>query len=95
MFRHIVLFRIRDDVADESVTDAMSELRSLGDHAAISQWSIALSLDTRKGRILIEEGTFTSAAAFEVWRASLRHRRVAEHMAQIADWWVGDRHHEP
>ena len=90
MYRHVVLFRVRDDVTDPDVSRAIDLLRELGDEPGVTAWDIALSLDTRKGRVIVEDGTFADAAAFAAWRASPAHVRVAEHMASLADWIVGD-----
>lgn len=92
MFRHIVLFRVWDDVTDARIGAAIADLRQLGEHSAVVEWTIALSTDTRKGRIIIEDGAFADAESFRDWRSSEHHRKVADRMAEIADWWVGDHH---
>jgi len=90
VFRHVVLFRVRDDVADPEVSEAMSALGSLGAGEGIESWLIELSLDRRKGRVIVEDATFSDRAAFLAWRADAAHQRVAARLALIADWWVGD-----
>ncbi|WP_396644649.1 Dabb family protein [Microbacterium sp.] len=90
MFRHVVLFRVRDEVTDPDVSAAIDELRTLGASPGVLAWTVALSLDTRKGRVIVEDGTFRDRAAFEKWRSSESHRKVAERMAGLADWWVAD-----
>jgi len=90
MFRHIVLFRVRDDVTDPDVSAAMDELRAVGDAPEVTAWTVVMSLDTRKGRIIVEDGHFLDRSAFETWRAREAHQRVAQRMAGLADWWVGD-----
>lgn len=90
MFRHIVLFRVRDDVTDPDVFAAMEELRAVGEAQGVTEWIVEMSLDTRKGRIIVEDGSFVDRSAFETWRAGDAHQRVAERMAGLADWWVGD-----
>ncbi|KTR94669.1 sulfite reductase, beta subunit [Microbacterium testaceum] len=90
MFRHVVLFRVRDDAADPDVSAAIAELRAVGEDPGILSWDIAMSLDTRKGRVIVEDGTFVDRAAFDEWRGSDAHRAVGERMASISDWWVGD-----
>ena len=90
MFRHIVLFRVHDEITYADLLDALSALRELGDDPGIIEWNVALSLDTRKGRIIVEDATFVNAGAFESWRRGADHGRVAGRMAQISDWWVGD-----
>lgn len=69
---------------------AIAELRTLGDEPGVVAWIVERSIDTRKGRIIVEDGTFADAAAFAAWREGAVHRRVAAQMAEIADWWVGD-----
>lgn len=89
-YRHIVLFRVHDDVDEARGTEAVERLRSLGVLPGILSWQVELSLDTRKGRIIIEDATFADAAAFEEFRGHPRHSEVASEMAEISDWWVGD-----
>lgn len=90
MFRHVVLFRVRDDVADSDVSAAIAALRAVGEYPGILSWDIALSIDTRKGRVIVEDGTFVDRAAFDAWRRTDSHRAVGQTMAMISDWWVGD-----
>ncbi|MDQ1218287.1 Dabb family protein [Microbacterium arborescens] len=52
-FRHIVLFRIHDEVSDERVTEAIDALRSLAVLPGIQSWTVELSLDQRKGRVIV------------------------------------------
>lgn len=89
-YRHIVLFRIHDDVDDNRVTEAIHRLRSLGVLPGIQSWHVGLSLDTRKGRIIIEDATFTGPDAFGSFREHPKHSEVAAEMAAISDWWIGD-----
>lgn len=90
MFRHVVLFRVRDDVTDPDVSAAVENLRALGEEPGVVAWTVVPSLDTRKGRVVVEDGTFVDAEAFAAWRGGEVHQRVAGQMAAIADWWVGD-----
>lgn len=92
MFRHIVLFRVHDDVSDAELEQAVSALRGLGNEIKAVSWHIDLSLDSRKGRVIVEDATFADAAAFDRFRADPAHIAVADHMARISDWWVGDYH---
>lgn len=89
-FRHIVLFRIHDEVPEERVTEAIDALRSLGVLPGIQSWAVELSLDRRKGRVIVEDGVFSDQAAFEAFHAAPLHRSTAQAMAEISDWWVGD-----
>ena len=90
-YRHIVLFRVHDHVEERDVARAMDQLRSLEDLPGITDWQIARSLDERKGRIVIEEAEFVDADAFAAFRTHPRHQLVAAGMAEISDWWIGDR----
>lgn len=89
-YRHIVLFRVFDDVTDARVSQALAELRSLASLDCVQSWHVEVSLDTRKGRVIVEDATFADAAAFEEFRADPSHVRVAAGMSEIADWWNGD-----
>lgn len=92
MFRHIVLFRVHDDVSDAELEWAVSALRALGDEVEAVSWNVDVSLDPRKGRVIVEDTTFADASAFGRFRAHPAHIAIADHMARISDWWVGDYH---
>jgi hypothetical protein len=89
-FRHVVLFRVRDEVDDERLDDLMAALGAFAMFPGVTSWLVARSLDERKGRIVIEDATFKSQAAFEHFRADTAHAHVARMMSEISDWWVGD-----
>lgn len=89
-FRHIVLFRVRDDVTDPELSAALSALRSLGAVAGAVEWIVGLSSDTRKGRVIVEDATFSTRIEFERFVDAPEHRAVGQQMAAISDWWVGD-----
>lgn len=90
MFRHIVLFRVHDDVADERVTEAIDALRSLAVLPGVVHWRVEESLDRRKGRVIVEDATFIDDHTFAQFRIHPEHVRVAEQLSRIADWWNGD-----
>jgi hypothetical protein len=89
-FRHLVLFRIHDDVSEDRVSQALERLRSLADLPGVTALAVARSLDERKGRILVEDATFSDAASFAAFRALPAHLLVGTEMATISDWWIGD-----
>jgi hypothetical protein len=89
-FRHIVLFRIHDEVAADRIDTAITRLESLGALPGVVSMRVERSLDGRKGRMVIEDATFANAAAFAAFRANRSHVDVAAEMAEISDWWVGD-----
>ena len=91
-YRHVVLFRIHDEPSDTEVQDAVRALRTLGDEMDVTAWTVELSLDSRKGRIIVEDATFADDAAFQGFRTHPAHIAVADRMARISDWWVGDYH---
>lgn len=90
MQRHIVLFRVRDDVASPELFAAIDTLRALEPVAGAELWRVELSTDARKGRVIVEDATFTTDAAFSRFLALPEHRAAGEVMARISDWWVGD-----
>lgn len=94
-YRHIVLFRVHDDVDDDRVAEAINMLRSLGVLPGILSWRVELSLDRRKGRVIVEDATFTDATAFHAFREHPEHATTAQTMANISDWWIGDYHERP
>jgi Stress responsive A/B Barrel Domain len=89
-FRHVVLFRVHDGVSNERIAAAIGELEALGALPGVTAMRIERSLDGRKGRIIVEDATFSDAAAFAAFRASPPHLAVGREMAEISDWWVGD-----
>ena len=91
VYHHVVLFRLHNEVDQTSQDEAVEALRSLGKGIpGLVSWSVNSSIDTRKGRIIIEEAVFQSRSDFEAFRDSLAHAEISKVMSQIADWWVGD-----
>jgi hypothetical protein len=90
MFRHVVLFRVHDGVSDDRVTEAIQSLRSLEALPGVIAWTVALSLDERKGRVIVEDATFADERSFGQFRVHADHAGVAGQMSSIADWWNGD-----
>ena len=93
-YRHLVLFRIHDDVDEPTLAHAERTLAALADLPGLLAWNVRRSDDERKGRILIENALFADRAAFAAFREHPRHAEVATIMRDIADWWIGD-HPEP
>ncbi len=90
LIRHVVLFQIRPEVAEEQVDEALELLRGLSAVAGIREWRVERSTDARKGRVLVENGLI-ERDCFEAFRASPEHREAAEFLAGVADrWLVGD-----
>ena len=89
-FRHVVLFRVHDGIPNERVSYAIERLESLAGQPGGTSMRIASSLDGRKGRIIVEDATFTNAAAFAAFHESRPHVAVGQEMAEISDWWIGD-----
>jgi hypothetical protein len=88
--RHVVLFRMYDQCTDAEVDEMVAELRTLGDLPGILSWSVELSLDERKGRVIVEDATFASQEDLEGFRRHPRHASAADVMAQRADWIIGN-----
>lgn len=87
---HTVMFKIHDEVSDADITKALQLLAELGDEPGVESWIIKESIDTRKGRMIIEQAVFESEEAYQVFRSSTAHVTVGDFMKEIADWWVGD-----
>ena len=90
MFRHIVLFRVYDDVSELQLDEAIAALRSLAAGSGAAAFEVHRSADTRKGRLIVEDTTFSDRRAFEAFRQSEDHKRVASLLADISNWWIGD-----
>jgi hypothetical protein len=90
-YKHIVLFKIKNEVSNEDFKKALSLLQNLGqDNSDIISWIVTPSLDTRKGRIIIEDSLFKNEETFQKFRSSEKHNEVAAFLRNIADWFVGD-----
>ncbi len=90
MYRHVVLFRVRDGVDATDIAAAETTLHVLGRHAGVVSWAVKRSLDERKGTIIAQDATFVDAATFREWRGSAAHRQAADQLTRISDWWVAD-----
>lgn len=90
-YHHIVLFKLHGQVNDVQVQQAIQFLKSLGsNNPEILKWEVALSVDTRKGKVIIENAVFVNRQAFDKFRASDKHTEVGNFMKEISDWLVGD-----
>lgn len=89
-YRHIVLFRVHDDVDIELLDRTVEELDQFAGLPGVVAWTVRRSLDERKGRMIIEDATFESREAFERFRADPNHLEAGRRMSLISDWWVGD-----
>lgn len=89
-YRHIVLFRVHDDVPDSTVTHALDVLTELCTLPGITDADVTLSDDRRKGRVIVQNVRFTGRDAYETFRTHPRHGAAGDLMRTIAVWWVGD-----
>ncbi|MBB2975526.1 hypothetical protein FHX49_001092 [Microbacterium endophyticum] len=89
-YRHIVLFDVYKDVPEERLAHALHTLRGLAVLPGVSSWRIEMSLDERKGRVVVEDSTFVDQESFIAFRDCAEHRAAAEEMSHIADWRIGD-----
>lgn len=92
MFEHIVLFRLHPKT---DVERARLILESSRPEAGVVEWSVAESLDRRKGVVLVERAVFTDRASFERFQEMPAHRCAGEHMSTCSDWLIGDVEHAP
>lgn len=89
-YRHVVLFRVHDDVDEATVAAAERRLVALGDVPGVLEWTVRRSDDDRKGLVLVENGLLADRAALDALRADPRHREATDLLRDIADWSVGD-----
>lgn len=87
-YRHVVLFRIRDGVAADAIDAAILCLRQVA--TAASRGDVAISEDSRKGVVIVEDLTFESSAHFAAFKVSAPHLRAIETMSAISDWLIAD-----
>ena len=85
------MFRIHEGVDETAFLAAIEQLRQLGRGVqGLERWDINKSIDTRKGRIILEEALFTLEKNFRDFQETDAHRAAGEVMAGLADWWVVD-----
>jgi hypothetical protein len=90
VIRHIVLFRVHDEVSEEDVDSAIASLRALEALPSVLSWRVERSSDTRKGRVIVEDASFASEADFAEFRRDPAHVAVGQTMGRISDWVNGD-----
>ena len=91
LFHHIALVRLHEGVDEATQAEVVRRLEDIGQNQpGLVSWFIHLSLDTRKGTIIAEEGIFEDHAAFERFRDSDQHHELGEFMKTVADWWIAD-----
>lgn len=88
--RHLVLFHVRPGTGEELISAALEGLRVLGNDPGLLEWRIELSLDTRKGPVIVVNALFRDRDALERFRVSDAHAESAARLAAMADWVVGD-----
>ena len=88
-YRRIVLFRVHDDVTEELLGETIDEMSAMTAFPGLVAWTFVKSLDARKGRVLVEDASFTDGDACRKFRAHPSHRAAGE-LRAISDWWVGD-----
>lgn len=89
-YKHIVLFKIYNEVPDEKYQEALRTLRLVGEKLNLSKYMINESIDTRKGRGIIEEVEFESEAEYLLFKDSSEHKNAGVLMREMSDWIVGD-----
>jgi hypothetical protein len=90
MYRHIVMFTLKPEVDAAVEADIRRRLERLGEEADAQEWTIARSLDERKGVVIIENALFRDEATYEAFRTASAHREIGAFMRDYADWVVGD-----
>lgn len=86
-YHHLVLFRLHDEA---DVADAIARLDAARPTEGLLEWRVVRSLDERKGPIVVEQAVFADRAAYDAFVVSAAHREAGAHLAQVADWLVGD-----
>lgn len=89
--RHIVIFKLYPEVTESSRRQALQKLRALcGDSPLLQEWRVAESLDTRKGKLIIQNTLFKDSSALQQWRRAGAHKQTVDFMSQISDWLIAD-----
>ena len=95
MYWHVVLISFRVGVTESRRNEVLEKLRCLGENcggrqAGIISWKVEWNLDLRKGVNLVEVGIFENEAAFRVFCAHERHKKIGKVLGKVADWKIGD-----
>jgi hypothetical protein len=88
--RHLVLFRVHDEVTEDAVDRAAEALTRLADLPGIVSWRVARSTDCRKERVLVEDATLWRSRHVRANPGRPEHVRVAGALSAISDLWIGD-----
>lgn len=86
-FHHVVLFRLHDEAA---VAGALAVLEASRPREGLLDWRVERSLDDRKGPVVVEVAVFDGRASYDAFVRSPAHRAAGAHLAEVADWLVGD-----
>ena len=90
-YRHVVLFRVHEQVSDAQLSAVIERTRAvLRGAAGVVSAYVEVSRDARKGRVVVEDVTFADGAAYEAFRGSREHEGITAVWAGMADWVVGD-----
>jgi hypothetical protein len=90
-YRHLVLFRVREQVPDHELQAVVERTRAvLAAAPGVVSAYVRPSLDARKGRVVVEDVTFADGAAYDAFRGSREHEGITAAWAAMADWVVGD-----
>lgn len=88
--RHIVLFRIRPEVGDVQIAEALEALEVLKVIPGLIEWTVRRSEDERKGTVIVENALFEDRKALADFAAHPLHEASAALLRTIADWWIGE-----
>lgn len=84
---HVVLFMLHEGA---DVGEAIRVIDESRPASGVISWSVARSIDTRKGTVIAEVAVFESFNAFEHFRDSPAHRAAGQYMASVSDWVIAD-----
>ncbi len=88
--RHIVLFRVRDEIGESQIASAIQALEALKVMPGLIEWTVRRSQDERKGVVVVQNSLFETRQALADFAAHPLHKVSADLLRTMADWWIGD-----
>lgn len=89
-YRHIVVFQFYDAIDEESRMHAVERLRSLNDSPGVVEWRVEVSIDDRKGPVVVQNVLFDTQESYEKYRATPEHADIAAILSGLSNWLVAD-----
>lgn len=87
-FRHIVIFKVFDTANAGKVAEIVRQLANATPNLLENR--VEISLDTRRGKFVVENFLFLSESDFIAFKASKVHGETVALLKEICEWQVVD-----